>query len=122
MTKEKVNTGDVFLAHNKYMKPPKLKYHLCISKNMYFLINSKPHEFNCEITPKDCPLLEHNSYINCTVVRTEPLKEFIVIKKEELSNDALKRLITKIKYVPTITPIQKKFVLKELQICVENRV
>ena len=115
--KNKVETGDVFLSHNKYMNPPKMKYHLCINEKMYFLINTKPHFFNCIITPEDCSLLEYDSYIDCGTMRTEPTKEFKVIKKEQLSKKGIKNLIEKVEICPTLTKIQKEIVLSDLNKC-----
>ncbi len=117
MEKDKVKSGDVFLAHNKYMHPPKEKFHLCINERMYFLINTKPHTFNSLITPDDCSFLTHDSYINCGIIRCEPIKEFKIIKKEQLSQAALRRLIEKIEIVPTLTPIQIKEVITDLKKC-----
>lgn len=114
---KKVETGEVFLAHNKYMHNPKNKFHICINEKMYLLINSRPSTFNCEITIDECSFLTHTSYINCTVIRTEPINEFQIIKKEELPLVVIERIIQKIEVVPTISPIQKKQALKDLNEC-----
>lgn len=116
-----IKSGEVFKAHNKYMNPPKDKYHLCINEKMYFIINTKAHNFNCEISPEDCGILKYNCYINCETIRIEPIKEFIVIKKEELSTNAILRLIEKLKCTPTLTPLQKNKVISDLQSCIEKR-
>lgn len=121
MSKHSVKTGDIFLAHNKYMNPPKPKFHLCINEKMYLIINSKSHDFNCEIFPDDCSLLEHLSYIDCTSIRIEPIKEFKIIKVEEISTNALKRLIQKLQVVPTIPNIQKNNAIKDLEACLAIR-
>ncbi len=113
----KPKTGDVFLAHNKYMNPPKNKFHLCINEKMYFLINTKESAFNCVITPQDCSFLSYPSYINCGSIRIEPIKDFNIIKKEQLSKDAIIRLIEKVKYVPTLLDSYKKEVIAELEKC-----
>ena len=42
----KVEAGEVFKSHNKYMNPPKDKFHLCINEKMYLIINTKAHNFN----------------------------------------------------------------------------
>jgi hypothetical protein len=112
-----VNTGEVFLAHNKYMKPPKPKFHLCVSKNKYFLINKKPGDYTYLITPNDCSLLHYNSYLNLTTVRTEPIKDFKIIKKEELSKCCLEKIIEKLKIIPSILPIQKNEIIEALKAC-----
>lgn len=117
MKNKDIKTGEVFLAHNKYMHNPKNKFHICINEKMYLLINSKPSTFNCEITIEECTFLTHKSYINCTVIRTEPIKEFNIIKKEELPLAVIERIIKKIEVVPTISPIQKKQALKDLKEC-----
>ena len=116
-----VETGEIFLSHNKYMNPPKEKFHLCINDKMYLLINSKPCGFNCAITPEDCSLLKHISYINCISIRIEPIKEFKIIKKEQLSSEAILRLIEKINYSPSLTTFQKETVISELQNCLNQR-
>lgn len=111
----KVNPGDVFLAHNKYMYPPKDKFHLCINEKMYFLINTKPAIYSYIITPEDCSFLTHDSHINCGSIRIEPIKHFNIIKKEQLSKRALLGLIKKVECVPTLTKNQKEIVISELQ-------
>ena len=114
-----VNTGEVFLAHNKYMKPPKPKFHLCVSKDKYFLINTKPGHYNQLITPNDCSFLEYNSYLNLTTVRTEPIKDFKVIKKEQLSKCCIEKIILKLMIVPSIPPIQKNEIINLLESCLK---
>lgn len=118
---DKPETGEVFKAYNKYMVPPKEKFHLCINERMYLLINSKPYGFTCEITPNDCSLLDHTSYINCVSIRIEPIKEFEIIKKEQLSSEAILRLIERINYSPSLTTFQKETVVSELQNCLKQR-
>lgn len=117
----KVEPGEVFLAHNKYMNPPKDKFHLCINERMYLLINTKAHAFNCEVSPEDCSLLSYKCYINCSNIRIEPIKEFKIIKKEQLSIQALLRLLEKIKCTPTLSPIQQNLVIRELENCIKQR-
>ncbi len=40
-----INVGDVFKAYNNEMIPKgKIKYHLCINTNTYFMINSDPNK------------------------------------------------------------------------------
>lgn len=117
----KIKSGEVFKSHNKYMNPPKEKYHLCINDTMYFIINTKAHSFNCEISPKDCSILKYNCYIDCGTIRIEPIKEFIVIEKEQLSTEAILRLIEKLKCTPTLTTIQRENVVTILQSCIEKR-
>lgn len=112
-----VKTGEVFLAHNKYMNPPKPKFHLCISKDKYFLINTKAGYYNQLITPNDCSLLHYDSYLNLTTVRTEPIRDLKIIKKEELSRCCIERIIEKLKIVPSIPPIQKKEIIENLKTC-----
>lgn len=121
MKNNNVKTGVVFLAHNKYMKPPKNKFHLCINEKMYFIINSKPHDFNCEIYQEDCSFLTHTSYIDCTSIRIEPIREFEIIKAEDLSAEAIDRLIAKLEIVPTIPPIQKNVAINHLKECLAIR-
>ena len=113
-------TGEVFKAYNKYMNPPKEKFHLCINEKMYLLINSKSYGFSCEITPEDCSLLTHNSYINCVSIRTEPIKEFKILYKEQLSTDAISRLIERIKCSPGLSLIQRNMVIHELEKCIKK--
>ena len=113
-----VKTGDVFYAYNKYMLPkPKVKYHLCVSKNKYFLINTKRGFYTQEITPEDCSIIQYTCYVNLTTVRTEPIKDFKIIKKEELSKSYIKILIEKIKIIPSIPDIQKNEILSEFYKC-----
>ena len=120
MKDENVKTGDVFLAHNKYMYPPKEKFHLCINKSMYFLINTRPSAFNCVITPEDCSFLKYESYINCGTIRFEPIKDFKIIKKEQLSERAISALIKKVICVPTLLDSQKNIIISDLQKVLEN--
>ena len=114
MTKMKADTGEVFKAFNKYMTPPKLKYHLCINDEMYLIINTKEARFSCQISPADCSLLTHVCYINCATVRTEIVNNFNIIAKEQLSQNALKVLYERIKLSFSITQNQKNIILKEL--------
>lgn len=119
--KVKPETGEVFKAYNKYMDPPKEKFHLCINEKMYLLINSKPYGFTCEISPQDCSLLDHTSYINCVSIRTEPIKEFEILYKEQLSTGAILKLIDKIKCSPGLSKIQRDRVIPELENCLRKR-
>jgi len=112
-----VKTGDVFLAHNKYMRPPKPKFHLCICKDKYFLINTKASHYNQLVTPNDCSLLDHNSYLNLTTVRTEPLRDFKIIQKEELSKCCIEQIIKKLEISVSIPPIQKNEIIEILKTC-----
>lgn len=97
------------------MTPPKTKFHLCINQNLYFIINTKAHNYNCEITPNDCSLLSYASYIDCGLVMSEPISNFKIIKKEELSKSAIGRLIEKVKCCPVLIPVQAKKVIEELE-------
>ena len=115
MKNKEVETGDVFLAHNKYMNPPKEKFHLCINEKMYFLINTKPAFFNCVITPADCSFLKYDSYINCGTIRQEPIKDFNIIKKEQLSQRAILELIKKVECTPTLLKSQKLTIITDLK-------
>ena len=94
---------------------------MCINYTIYFIINTKAHSFNCEISPKDCSILKYNCYIDCGTIRIEPIKEFIVIEKEQLSTEAILRLIEKLKCTPTLTTIQRENVVTILQSCIEKR-
>lgn len=117
----KIEAGEIFKSHNRYMNPPKEKFHLCINDKMYFVINTKAHSFNCEISPEDCSILKYNCYIDCGTIRIEPIKEFTVIAKEQLSTKAILRLIEKLKCTPTLTTIQRAKVISDLQTCLGNR-
>lgn len=118
---DRPEAGEVFKAYNKYMVPPKEKFHLCINERMYLLINSKPYGFTCEITPNDCSLLDHTSYINCVSIRIEPIKEFEILYKEQLSSTAISRLIERIKCSPGLSLIQRNMVVQELENCLKKR-
>ncbi len=119
--RSKIEAGDVFKSHNKYMNPPKDKFHLCVNDEMYFIINTKAHSFNCEISPEDCNILKYSCYIDCGTIRIEPIKEFTIIEKEQLSTKAILRLIEKLKCTPTLTTIQRNKVISNLQTCLEKR-
>lgn len=111
----KVNTGDVFYAHNKITNPPKLKYHLCINENTYFLINTKMHEFNYAISEKDCSILHYTSYIDCTRVFNEPITNFKILMIDSLPDHCIKGIIEKIAVVPTFTSENRRRIINALE-------
>jgi len=121
LNKDEVNSGDVFYAFNKDMFTPKVKYHLCLSENSYFIINTKSHSYDLQISPADCSILKYECYINCNQLFTEPISNFNIIKIEELSYSAIERLINKVKYSPALTGIQIKKIISELELCLQKR-
>lgn len=118
---ERVETGEIFYAFNRDMHTPKIKYHLCINDKCYFIINTKPHTYDLKITPKDCSLLEYDCYVKCDQLFTESINNFNIIKKEELSTNALKSIISKAKMSPTLTGIQIKNIVSLLEECIKLR-
>lgn len=116
-----VNTGDIFYAFNKDMHTQKVKYHLCLSERFYFIINTKPHEYDLKISPKDCSLLKYECYIKCDQLFTAPIDSFQILKIEELSSNVIYSLIEKVKISPTLTGIQIKEVVSNLERCLQDR-
>ena len=115
MNKQKIKTGEVFKAFNKFMTPPKIKYHVCINSKIYLMINSKESLYSCPLTPKDCSILTKECYIDCTRIKNDqPLKDFEIIQIAELSARALKELFERIKISPVLSQIQKDVILSEL--------
>lgn len=117
----KVEIGEIFYAFNKDMHKPKTKYHLCLGEKYYFVINTQSHTYDLEITPEDCPLLSYNSYIKCDQLFVEPIENFTIIRKEELSINALNLLIEKVKLSPTLTGMQIKNIVALLENCLMQR-
>lgn len=116
-----VNTGDIFYAFNKDMHTPKVKYHLCLSERSYFIINTKPHDYDLKISPKDCSLLKYECYIKCDQLFTAPIDSFQILKVEELSSDVIRLLISKVQISPTLTGIQIKEIVSKLERCLQER-
>lgn len=112
---KELSTGDVFLAFNKSMTPPKMKYHLVIDERMSFLVNTKPSEYSCKVTPADCSIFTHECYIDCSRIRLEPYSKFEIVKVSELSEGAIIRLIEKVRCSIGLTPIQIRKVVEQLE-------
>ena len=121
MKSRDVSTGDDFYAYNKDMYTPKMKYHLCLDENAYFVINTKAHCYDLKITPKDCKILKHECYIKCDQLFTVPIERFEIVKIEQLSSSSIKMLIEKVRWSPTLTGIQIKEIIKKLEECLKNR-
>ena len=103
------------------MYTPKMKYHLCLDENAYFVINTKAHSYDLKITPKDCKILKHECYIKCDQLFTVPIQKFEIVKIEQLSSSSIKMLIEKVRWSPTLTGIQIKEIIKKLEECLKNR-
>lgn len=103
------------------MYTPKMKYHLCLSENAYFIINTKSHSYDLKITPSDCKILKHECYIKCDQLFVVPIERFEIIKVEQLSSSSIKLLIDKVQLSPTLTGIQIKEIVKRLKDCLKNR-
>lgn len=118
---KEVKTGDVFYAFNEDMKTPKVKYHLCLNDHFYFIINTKSHNYDLKISPNDCSILKYDCYIQCDQLFIAPIESFKIIKVADLSSNAIKILIEKVKLSPTLTGIQIKEIVGELEKCLEDR-
>ena len=121
MESREVSAGDIFYAFNEDMHTPKVKYHLCLSNNSYFIINTKSHDYDLKITPNDCSILTHECFIKCNQLFTAPIENFEIIKVEQLSSEVIKNLIEKVKWSPTLTGIQIKEIISELETCLQKR-
>lgn len=121
MKSKEVSTGDIFYAFNEDMHTPKVKYHLCLGTNSYFIINTKSHDYDLKITPNDCSILKHECFIKCNQLFTTPIENFEIIKVEQLSSIVIKNLIEKVKWSPTLTGIQIKEIVFELEMCLQKR-
>jgi len=112
-----VNSGDVFKTFNDDMTPPKPKFHLCINKNRFFIINSEPRKNSCnfKLSKNDCKILTKECYIDYGRPFCRSIEDFNIIQVSELSKTALKGLIEYIKLAPTLTPILIKEILKDLE-------
>lgn len=112
-----VRSGDVFKTFNDDMTPPKLKFHLCINKDKFFIINSDPRKYsaNFKLSKNDCEILTKDCYIDygCPICR--PLNHFRIIQASELSKKVLKDLIENIKVSPKLTSVQIKEIVKDLE-------
>ena len=73
------------------------------------------------INPKDCCMLTKECYIKCDQLFSVPIKNFKIIKSEQLSSEVLIRLIQKVKLSPTLTGIQIKKIVLELENCLKVR-
>jgi len=112
-----VKEGEIFKAYNSHMTPPKIKYHLCIDKDRFFIINSKPRTqgFNFKISPEDCSILTKECFIHYCNMIHRPLENFTIIDKSELNKKVLYKLIEHIKVVPTFTESRKKEIINSLE-------
>ena len=63
----KIQVGDVIKIFNRHITPAKTKYSLCVSPNLFFLINTEARtEYEClAIKKRDNSFLGHDSYISC---------------------------------------------------------
>ena len=89
----KPELGEMYLAHRKDTYHQKEKFHIYFDDSCVLLINSKASKRNVSpiITPEDCSLLSHDSYICLDQVFTYDKRQKI-IKKEQVSKNALSRL------------------------------
>ena len=89
----KPELGEMYLAHRKDTYHQKEKFHIYFDDSCVLLINSKASKRNVSpiITPKDCSLLSHDSYICIDQVFTYD-KNQKAIKIKQVSKEALKRL------------------------------
>ena len=91
------------------------KLYLCIGENMYFIINTDPCSWNYIISAKDCSILKYDSYLNCGSLRSEPIRDFEIIKKEQLPKHCIEAIIDKVRIVPTLPPYQKRDIIASLE-------
>ena len=89
----KPQSGEMYLAHRKDTYHLKEKYQIYFDDSCVLLINSKASKQNVSpiITPEDCSLLSHDSYICIDKVFTYDKRQK-AIKIEQVSKEALKRL------------------------------
>ena len=89
----KPQSGEMYLAHRKDTYHQKEKYQIYFDDSCVLLINSKASKQNVSpiITPEDCSLLSHDSYICIDKVFTYDKRQK-AIKIEQVSKEALKRL------------------------------
>lgn len=115
---DEVKTGEIFYAFNSDMVPrPKNKYHLCISQNKYFIINTDPPKVGCSFALKkeDCQILTRNCYINTTYPQIRDISTFEISQKAELSRESLENLIEHIKFHRSLTRITIKEIVAQLE-------
>lgn len=118
-----INPGEIFLAFNPCMNPPKNKYHICINNKTYLLVNTKPaRHFNLEIKKEECSILKYDSNINCANPMTSPIiSYFEPLEKVELSSSILAKISNTIKVATTIPPILQKEIVTDLTKIIEAK-
>lgn len=89
----KPKSGEMYLSHRKDTFHQKKKFQIYFDDNCVLMVNSKHNKNTISplITPKDCKLLSHDSYICLDSVFTYDKRQ-PVIKKEQISKQALKNL------------------------------
>lgn len=112
----KPKIGEMYLANREDTFHQKKKFQIYFDDNCVLLVNSKAsrNSISPVITPKDCSLLSHDSYICLDSVFTYDKRQK-VIKVEQISREALERLKEMLPYTNRITEITINRIIKYIE-------